>query len=304
MKKSNTFVVRGITLLLLVMLVAGNFITVRFSQSGNSSFFSTNSHGSGNRIGQSFLNNRALTGELPAGYRDELEQILNTPTDDNYTEEEAAAIRKFYAETAFVGDSLMMGYNIYLQKNDREGYFAKTTMLCAYGFSARDAIRPIGEKTKHPLYKGKKMLVEDALKLAKSKRVFIVFWANEIPGADIGKANQNLEILVQRIREKSPDIEVYIVSPCYLYLKTPKKTNFLNNNNLYALTLSRREFCKNNNAGYVEVSKYLGNEKVGLLEKYTSDYHIHVNKDAYDIWTKVFTDYALGRDPDIEVVPK
>ncbi len=304
MKRNRQFVIRLFAVIFLVMLIVGDFVTVKFLLSGADSVFGVNFRGSGSHSESSFLGNSFTNSKLPEGYRDELEQMLNNPTEDGYTKEEAAAIRKFYSETAFVGDSLMMGYTYYLQKYDREGFFAKTTMLCAYGFSARDAIRPISEKTKHPLYKGKKMLVEDALKLAKCKRVFIVFWANEIPGADVGKANQNLEILVQRIREQSPDIEVYIVSPCYMYLKTAKKTTFLNNNNLYALTLSRRAFCNNNNAGYVEVSKYLGNEKVGLLEKYTSDYYIHVNKDAYDIWSQVFLDYAIGREPDIEVIEK
>ena len=248
---------------------------------------------------------------LPDGFRAQLEQSLRASGEESgekggsggYSAEELKVIRKYYSESAFLGDSLLIMYRQYLQKHDPDSIFTKSTMLCAYSFSTRAALRPVTPKSIHPFYRGKKQPVWESLRKSGKKRVFIIFWANEIPDANIENANTNLERMVAKIREACPGIEIHIVSPCYMYKDTPRtsKTDHINNPNLHALALSRKEFCRTHDAGYVEVSKYLGNEKDGLYERYTSDKFVHLNDAAYDIWVQVFSDYALGREPDSSI---
>lgn len=304
MKKKSTFVIRIIASVVLVLLMIGDFAVIKSLRINDAQIRESESDGNVKKTEQLPPDFDSLMNDVPKGFRNQLEQLLENQPQDGYTPEETAAVKKFYSESAFIGDSLLVAFRLYLQKKDPKGYFAKSTMLCAYSFSTRAALKPVTEENIHPLYKGKKYPVWESVKKSGAKRVFIMFWANEIPGGNVEKANSNLEKMVQKIRNECPGIEIYIISPCYLYKNTKKKTNYLNNENLYALTLSRREFCKKNNAGYVEVSKYIGNEKDGLYEKYTSDWYVHVNDAAYDIWKQVFIDYALGREAVIETNEK
>ena len=297
--KTNTLIARLSVIVAFLIVLCGNFaVLIHYQPIGLQTV--SNERPADNKVLPADIS--AVTKDLPTGFREQLEQSLQNKPKTGYSDEEKAAINKFYSESAFVGDSLLVAYRQYLQKNDPDGYFAKSTILCAFSYSTRAVLKPVTPDSLHPFYKGKKRQVWDAIKEAKSKRVFIIFWANEIPDANIQKANKNLEKVVSKLRAECPGIEIYIISPCYMYKNTYRtdKTDHINNPNLHALALSRKEFCLKNSAGYVEVSKYLGNEKDGLYEKYTSDKFVHVNNAAYDIWKQVFIDYALGREPDIK----
>jgi|GEM_PF-1690124 len=236
-----------------------------------------------------------ITDGLPASYRSQIEQYAAQPPAEGFTPEELAAITRFYSESAFVGDSLLIGFRSYLQKHDRDACFVKSTMLASYSYSTKSALKNVSEDSIHPIYKGMQRQVWDSLKMSGAKRVFLMFWANEIPRGKIDLSRSYLEKLVKRIRQECPGIEIYIVSPCHRFNDPDDKPKYLTNKNFSLLAASQKEFCELNGAGYVEVSKYIGNETEGIFPEYTFDKYVHINDDAYDIWKQVFSEYALGQ---------
>lgn len=242
----------------------------------------------------------AITDTLPASYREQILQTAQQPVDGQFTADELAAITNFYSESAFVGDSLLIGFRTYLQRNDMDACFVKSTMLASYSYSTRAAIRSITSESIHPIYKGMERQVWESIQLAGAKRVFLMFWANEIPRGDIEAARKNLEKLVAKINDANPGIEIYVVSPCHRYMKPDDDPKYLTNANFTLLANTQKEFCQQNGAGYIEVSKYIGNEAEGIFEEYTFDKYVHINDDAYTIWKQVFCEFALGREAVID----
>lgn len=242
----------------------------------------------------------AVTDGLPTSHREQIIQAAQQPDTSEFTAEELAAITAFYSESAFVGDSLLIGFRTYLQRNDLNACFVKSTMLASYSYSTKSALKPVSADTIHPIYKGFQRLVWESLEMAEAKRVFLMFWANEIPRGDIELSRKNLEKLVTKIRDACPGIEIYIVSPCHRYNDPNDKPKYLTNANFSLLAKTQKEFSELNGAGYIEVSKYIGNEVDGIFEEYTFDKYVHINDDAYAIWKQVFCEYALGREAVID----
>ncbi len=242
----------------------------------------------------------AITDTLPASYREQIIQTAQQPDSGSFTADELAAITNFYSESAFVGDSLLIGFRTYLQRNDMDACFVKSTMLASYSYSTRVAIKGITSHSIHPIYKGMERQVWESIEMAGAKRVFLMFWANEIPRGDIEAARKNLEKLAAKINDANPGIEIYVVSPCHRYMKPDDDPQYLTNANFTLLANTQKEFCEQNGAGYIEVSKYIGNETDGIFEEYTFDKYVHINDDAYAIWKQVFCEFALGREAVID----
>lgn len=240
-----------------------------------------------------------VTDGLPQSFIGQLDQHAAEQSQE-YTPEELAAIADFYAQSAFVGDSLLVGFRSFIQKNDTEASFARSAMLAAYSYSTRAALMPISENTVHPFYMGAQRQVWDSINLAGAKRVFLMFWANEIPFGDIEKARSNMEGLIDTLRQQCPGLEIYVVSPCFKYDNPNHHFEYLTNDNFALLAAAQKELCEEKGAGYIEVAKYLGNQTDGLYGEYTADGYVHVNDAAYEIWRQVLMAYALGREAVID----
>ncbi len=238
---------------------------------------------------------------LPESRAAELEQhALSALPSDQYTEAELAAAKEFYSEAVFVGDSLLMGFRTYLFNSEPTGCFADSLVLASSGYSTISANRGISSESIHPIYRGKQHLTWDAIQLFGGKRVIFGFWANEFSQGNIEESAQNLQILADKIQEVNPGIEMYVISPCYRYNGSQSGVYALTNENLTLLAEAQKEFCRTNGAGYIDVSRFLGNEVDGMYREYAQDMYVHVNKDAYDIWSRVLIDYALGRESIID----
>lgn len=223
-------------------------------------------------------------------------------TGGEYSQEETEYITAFYTDCVFIGDSLTVQLQGQIKKNE-DPVFAKTRFLCNTGFSARTShMDPNDENAVHPMFGGKKQYVWNSAAIMGAKKAFISFWSNEFVSPNAEDAAENFYLLAQKMREFSPEIELYFVSPCFIH--NSYQSEYLNNSNISELQQLLKAFCEENGYHYVEISKYFGDEENGFYPEYCSDNAVHMTYDALDIWLRILKDYAIGIETPLEDFPR
>ncbi len=198
-------------------------------------------------------------------------------------------IDDFYANSVFVGDSVMLGFRNYAMKN-AETYLGKIQFLASGSFSVNNALQPPSSTSTHPIYDGKQRYIEESIALMQADRVFLFFGINDVALAELPDVCDKYMELIGRIQEQSPDVEIYIISATYTIAGQGGKK--LNNENLGTLNTMMQEKASENGWGYVDIMSALDDGTGNLAEEYCSDGHLHQNTAAYDVWSEVLREYA------------
>lgn len=203
-------------------------------------------------------------------------------------------LEEFYGDSAFVGDSVMYGLEIYSRR--KKTAQSNATFLTLASFAARHALSDVNEGSYHPTYNGEKMKVEDALVLDETKNVFLFLGLNDVRVTP-NEYFDNYIKFINCIKEKSPDINVFIITTTYP-IESPhsmdKTTAASYRDQLKDLNEKLYAHCIESGDYYIDVMTPLINEKGFLDDNYTSDRYVHLTNSAYDIWTKILDEYAYA----------
>lgn len=198
-------------------------------------------------------------------------------------------IDDFYADSVFVGDSVMLGFRNYAMKN-ADTYLGNVQFLASGSFSVNNALQPPSADSTHPIYNGKQRYIEESIALMQADRVFLFFGINDVALAELPDVCDKYTELINRIREESPDVEIYILSATYTLAGQGGRK--LNNENLAALNALMQERAEEYGWGYVDIMSALDDGRGNLAAEYCSDGYLHQNSAAYDIWSEVLREYA------------
>ena len=201
-------------------------------------------------------------------------------------------VQEFFDNSAFVGDSVMHGMTLYSKrtKNIQSG----ATFLTMSSFSARHALSDVTETSYHPLYNDVKMKVEDSLALDGANKVFVSLGLNDVLATPKTYFENYIEFL-NKIKEKNPEIDIFVVSATYPIeqpLKIDAQTAISYRDKLQDLNVRLKEHCAQNGYYYIDVISHLVSENGFLDDKYTSDSYVHLTNKAYTMWTQIFENYA------------
>lgn len=210
-------------------------------------------------------------------------------TNKDYVSPTSESMKNFFGNSAFIGDSVMLGMSNYATKKGGD-FLGGPLFLVAGSFSAAHALQKVSSESPHPLYKGERRLIEDSIKQSGVDKVFLFFGLNDIGLYGVEKTVENYQTIIKRIKDKSPSVNIIIISTTYML--TPKEGKLLNNSNIAKLNNQMREFCSQNNYGFIDIANHIGDETNGLKEKYCSDGYLHENELAYDVWVKQLCQYA------------
>lgn len=199
-------------------------------------------------------------------------------------------ISDFYKHSIFVGDSIMLGFSKYLTKT-KECDFINDYQIYGFGsFSVWYAINPITEDSVNPVYMGEKCSIEDLCKKNEADSIYILLGMNDIAIWGVDNTFNNYKTLISNIKKANPKIKCNILSITYIAKNHEQKN--LNNQNIKKLNNLLENYClKTKNAEYINISDMLS-ENGYLKDLYCSDGYIHLNNSAYNIWNKVFVDFA------------
>ena len=186
---------------------------------------------------------------LPAG------QLLwlNTMPLDMYGVTMADA-EDWFKDAVFIGDSIMLGWKNYNNKHlETDGlFFGPTHFLCEGSYGAGHALEPVSDKSLHPLYQGEQRQLWDSIQMMGAKKAFICFGLNDVAIYGVEGTAQNFETLCGKIKEKSPDVKIYIISSMYLMDDSHQKK--LTNENLRLLNGLLRELCERQGYKFVDIA--------------------------------------------------
>lgn len=209
------------------------------------------------------------------------------------TDEELAA---YYSDSVFVGDSIMVGFRNYSAK--QKSYVHDIQFLAVGSYSAFNAMKPVADSNVHPMYKGKKCQVWDAIPLIGSKRAFILLGMNDISILGLEGARDQYRELINKILETSPDIEIHIISVTYTLEGEGKGK--LNNENLAQYNVLLQEMAEENGWEYLDLCTPISDGKGNLAAEYCSDGFVHLSNSAYTLWESALVDYANVQAADRE----
>lgn len=212
------------------------------------------------------------------------------PTEKLYT---GADVDSFFADAIFVGDSVTVGLSNYYDKLHGAIFTDTTQFLAQVGCSAKMCIssNPTEKYQRFmPSYGGRLCRIEDGIALSGAKKVFIDYGLNDLTGSTANEFLANFTTLINRIQEKNPSVQIYVISTTYVVCDA--QTGMLTNGNIRKANEAVKAYCQENGLGYINVADYIADEDGGLNPRYSSDQYVHQNSKSYEMWVKVLRHYA------------
>lgn len=205
------------------------------------------------------------------------------------------SVYSYYDKSVFIGDSLMVGFRNYELRNT-SAYANRADFLAVGSYSLIHALRPVSQDDLQPSYQGNKMNVWDAVAIMDVDKVFMLFGTN-----DIGLRNRSLEkvcsdyaLLIEKIREVNPDVEIHIISMTPVYEGVSKSN--LNHDGVINYNILLEQLAEESGCGYMDIYSALAGEDGYLKPGYCSDSYVHHTNKAYsEGWNPVLYDYAVSQ---------
>ncbi len=209
-------------------------------------------------------------------------------------------IDAYFADSVFVGDSIMLGFRNYCMKQ-KDSYLNDIQFLAAGSFSVTNSLWDVTQKSVHPVYKGEKRQIWESISMMDTKRVFLFFGMNDLNVSGLEGTCEKYKQLISNIKEKSPDVEIHIISMTYT-LKGAGKGK-LKNDTIREFNVLLQDMAKENGWGFLDMATPLADENGDLAAAYCSDGYVHQSRAAYDVWSTVIRDYARAQLDDSTEFP-
>ncbi len=194
----------------------------------------------------------------------------------------------YFDNAAIVGDSIT--YFLF-QWESKSDYLGEMLFLARGGVSMNGFV----QRSKNIYYKGREISLEKAIDRSKVDRVYFLMGSNDISSAtQRPHLEENWEIMLERIRKKSPDVELVLLSniPLYLDEQESDMERFLTHNRRIAeYNLWLKEFAEENDCLYLDLYYYV-QDHCGRMPKIYNQGSYHMNETGCVNWMKILRYYA------------
>lgn len=192
----------------------------------------------------------------------------------------------FFDDAVFVGDSVTLGLRNFVTSERNKGHecLGKAKFLTEGSMGYTNTLPKLGSANSiHPKYKGKEMFIEDALALIKAEKVFIMLGMNDFCIYSAEEGITNAGKCISRIKEKNPDIDIYIESV------TPalRDRGSFSNANIDKFNAALKKFCEDNGCTYVDVASVMKDSNGAMIKSYCSDPEgkgVHMTYEGCRVW--------------------
>ncbi|MCR4641995.1 MAG: hypothetical protein K5697_08195 [Lachnospiraceae bacterium] len=208
-----------------------------------------------------------------------------------YSAEEEQKIQDFYENTVFTGDSVLLGFRNYCARSE-DPLCKKLEFLASGSYSLHNAFVEVGEKSIHPLYQGQQYPLWESIPMMGAKRVFLFFGINDVSWG-VQDAINLYPLLIERIQEAAPGIDVTIISATYTLAGAGK--GGINNANLAEFNEGVAKVAAERGWGFIDMANTLSDGNGNLAPQYCSDSFLHETSEAYDVWYLMMKAYAAER---------
>lgn len=193
----------------------------------------------------------------------------------------------FFDDAAIMGDSISYSLMVHHTKTKD---FGDAIFLVRGSLGIHNTLN----KQLTVSYQGKAMTPWDALEASGVKKVFMMMGTNDIGYYSIDETMEKWEIFLGNIREKCPDIAIYIQSLTPMWHE--KEQSLLNNENIDAYNVRLQEFAEANGCHFVNIAPYFKDGRNSMAALYSGDLYVHMNEKGTAAWATVLKAYAQEQE--------
>ena len=219
-----------------------------------------------------------LTGsqeEFQNFYGPELRQPMRTPV------EPQPGACHFYDDAGFIGDSVT--YQLLFTQGREEAIGSPVPL-----FRRSASVKGFTDYSWNVMFRGTEWKIEEAVAASGVNKVFIMLGANDLGVRSPAETFENFQTMIDRIREKAPEVEIYIESvlPSGLAQKSQDTAAY---NELL------RQYASDNQFHFVEVAKYFEAPDGCMPNSYSADGDAHLTETGIRCWFQVLQNYAQSQ---------
>ncbi len=211
------------------------------------------------------------------------EAVTEPETEEETTEDAAEKIATYFNDAVFIGDSVSMALRNRCESTDR---LPGASFLTRPSYGTGHAVNG----TMYLTYQGSEMAPEDAVKEIGAKKVFMMFGMNDLNIYGLEGTIDNWRTLTQRIREKNPDVEIFVQS--MTPVMAGSESGKLNNPTIDEYNEMLKEFALEESLGYIDIATPLKNEDNSLNREYSFDNYVHLNDAGIDNWIETLESFV------------
>lgn len=194
----------------------------------------------------------------------------------------------YFDNAAIVGDSITY---FLMQWESKTNYLGNMLFLARGGVSMNGFVR----RFKNIYYQGREAVLEEAIGKSGVERVYFLMGSNDISSSTQRPyLKENWVTLLDRIREKSPEVEIVLLSniPLYGSDQDAKNTDFTDYNQRIAeYNVWLKQFAEENNCLYLDLNYYVQDHNGRMPEIYSQGSY-HMNEAGCLNWMKILRYYA------------
>ena len=209
-------------------------------------------------------------------YGPELRQPMRTPV------EPQPGACHFYDDAGFIGDSVT--YQLLFTQGREEAIGSPVPL-----FRRSASVKGFTDYSWNVMFRGAEWKIEEAVAASGVNKVFIMLGANDLGVRSPAETFDNFQTMIDRIREKAPQVEIYIESvlPSGLAQKSQDTAAY---NELL------RQYASDNQFHFVEVAKYFEAPNGCMPSGYSADGDAHLTEDGVKLWFRVLRNYAQSQE--------
>lgn len=185
-------------------------------------------------------------------------------------------------DVTIVGDSIT--YFLF-QWESKYDYMGDVQFLARGGVSLNGFVLRFANMT----YKGVYMNLEDMFVEAGVQKAYIMLGQNDISSKARVKVMENWTILLERIREKNPDVEIYIEA-CIPERSSEVEDNG-KNERIFEYNRVLRQFAADNDCKFIDLEYYVRDHMDRMPVGYSQG-NYHMNEAGCINWMKILRFYA------------
>lgn len=193
----------------------------------------------------------------------------------------------FFNDAGFLGDSVT--YQL-MYTAGREEQIGTPVPL----FRQSASVKGFAEYTRNVMFRGAEWKVEDAVAESGVKKLFVMLGANDLGVRTVEETLESWKLMMSRILEKSPQVEVYIQS--LIPSATGSKGANGWNDRVAAYNDVLREYAREHDMHFVEVGCYFEDSLGRLAACYSADASVHLTETAVRRWYEILRNYARQQE--------
>lgn len=199
-----------------------------------------------------------------------------------------SAEKQFYANSVFIGDSVMLGFEYYNGNNPDNLPGAR--FLAAPNYSSNNALNQPQDSSIHPTYNGVHDYVWNSLTRMNADKAIVFMGINDLNIGGLDATYDRITTVMSNIKSSNPGMKVYFLSTTPIF--AGHDSGQLSNSNIVSLNSKMKQYCASNGYGFIDIHSYMV-DSIGTLDTaYCSDEFVHINYAGYEMWTNALLEYA------------